>query len=29
MKDIGYVGNVPLTTFDGPPREVLKRLGLA
>jgi Gluconate 2-dehydrogenase subunit 3 len=29
MKDIGYVGNVPLATFDGPPAEVLKKLGLA
>lgn len=29
MKDIGYVGNVPLQTFDGPPPEVLKQLGLA
>jgi hypothetical protein len=29
MKDIGYVGNVPLATFDGPPPEVLKQLGLA
>ena len=29
MKDIGYTGNVPLTTFDGPPPEVLKQLGLA
>ena len=28
-KDIGYVGNVPLATFDGPPPEVLKKLGLA
>ena len=28
MADIGYVGNVPSTTFDGPPPEVLKRLGL-
>jgi hypothetical protein len=28
-KDIGYVGNVPLTAFDGPPPEVLKKLGLA
>ncbi len=28
MKDIGYVGNVPLKTFDGPPPEVLKILGL-
>ena len=29
MKDIGYVGNVPLTKFDGPPPEVLKKVGLA
>jgi hypothetical protein len=29
MKDIGYVGNVPTVTFDGPPPEVLKKLGLA
>ena len=29
MKDIGYVGNVALPTFDGPPPEVLKHLGLA
>ena len=29
MKDVGYVGNVPSTTFDGPPPEVLKQLGLA
>jgi hypothetical protein len=28
MKDIGYVGNVPLTKFDGPPPELLKKLGL-
>ena len=28
MKDIGYVGNVPLATFDGPPPEVLKQAGL-
>ena len=28
MADIGYVGNVPTATFDGPPPEVLKRLGL-
>lgn len=28
-KDIGYVGNVPLTEFPGPPPEVLKHLGLA
>ena len=25
---IGYVGNVPLTRFDGPPKEVLERLGV-
>lgn len=29
MKDIGYTGNVPLTVFEGPPPEVLKKLGLA
>ena len=29
MKDIGYVGNVPLDKFEGPPPEVLKKLGLA
>lgn len=29
MKDIGYVGNVPLEKFEGPPPEVLKQLGLA
>jgi hypothetical protein len=29
MKDIGYVGNVPLASFDGPPPEVLRKLGLA
>jgi hypothetical protein len=29
MKDIGYVGNVPLDKFDGPPLEVLKKVGLA
>lgn len=28
MKDIGYVGNVPLAKFDGPPPEVLKKVGL-
>jgi hypothetical protein len=28
MKDIGYTGNVPSKTFDGPPQEVLKQLGL-
>ena len=27
-KAIGYVGNVPLTSFDGPPPEVLKQLGV-
>jgi hypothetical protein len=29
MKDIGYVGNVPLLKFDGPPLSVLKKAGLA
>ncbi len=29
MKDIGYTGNVPLDKFEGPPPEVLKKLGLA
>jgi len=28
MKDLGYVGNVPLAEFKGPPREVLEKLGL-
>jgi hypothetical protein len=28
MKDIGYVGNVAIETFEGPPREVLEKLGL-
>jgi hypothetical protein len=29
MKDLGYVGNVALTSYDGPPPEVMKKLGLA
>lgn len=29
MKDLKYVGNVPLAKWDGPPPEVLKKLGLA
>ena len=29
MADLGYVGNVPLPSFDGPPPEVLERLGLS
>jgi hypothetical protein len=29
MKDIGYVGNVAIEKFEGPPPEVLKQLGLA
>lgn len=29
MKDIGYVGNIALDKFEGPPPEVLKKLGLA
>lgn len=28
MKDIGYVGNIPLAEFKGPPRAVLEKLGL-
>ncbi|MBT5186034.1 MAG: gluconate 2-dehydrogenase subunit 3 family protein [Kordiimonadaceae bacterium] len=28
MEDIGYVGNVPIESFDGPPQEVLDKLGL-
>ena len=28
-KDLQYVGNVPLKSFDGPPREALKKVGLA
>ena len=27
-QDLGYVGNVPLASFDGPPPEVLRKLGL-
>ncbi len=29
MADIQYVGNVPMATFEGPPPEVLERLGIA
>ncbi|MCC7051890.1 MAG: gluconate 2-dehydrogenase subunit 3 family protein [Gemmatimonadaceae bacterium] len=29
MRDLGYVGNVPLAKFDAPPPEVLRKLGLA
>jgi gluconate 2-dehydrogenase gamma chain len=29
MKDLQYIGNVPLASFDGPPPEVLRHLGLA
>lgn len=28
MADVGYVGNIPLSSFDGPPRRILARLGL-
>ena len=28
MKDLRYTGNEPLVTFEGPPAEVLKKLGL-
>ncbi|MBT5169846.1 MAG: gluconate 2-dehydrogenase subunit 3 family protein, partial [Opitutales bacterium] len=27
-REVGYVGNVALASFDGPPPEVLKHLGL-
>jgi len=29
MKDLGYVGNRPSATFDGPPPELIAKLGLA
>ncbi len=29
MKDIGYVGNVPLERFEGPPLAVMKKVGVA
>jgi hypothetical protein len=28
-KDLQYVGNMPLTSFEGPPLEVLRKVGLA
>jgi len=28
-RDLRYVGNIPMTTFDGPPLEVLRKVGLA
>ena len=28
-RDLGYVGNTPLATFEGPPLEALKKVGLA
>ena len=28
LKDLGYVGNYAMLTFDGPPPEVLKQLGI-
>lgn len=28
MKDVGFVGNKPLASFDGPPREILEKLKL-
>jgi hypothetical protein len=27
-RDLGYIGNVPLPRFDGPPAELLRKLGL-
>ncbi len=29
MKDLQYIGNVPLSKFEGPPPEVLRKLGLS
>ena len=29
MKDVGYIGNVPLEKFEGPPADLIKKLGLA
>jgi hypothetical protein len=29
MKDVGYIGNVPLDKFEGPPADLIKKLGLA
>ena len=29
MRDLGYLGNIPLPSFDGPPPEVLEQLGLS
>jgi hypothetical protein len=29
MREIGYVGNVPLAAFEGPPADLIARLGLA
>jgi hypothetical protein len=28
MRDLGYVGNVPLATFEGPPADLVAKLGL-
>ena len=28
MKDLGYVGNLPSATFDGPPADLVAKLGL-
>jgi hypothetical protein len=28
MRDIGYVGNIPLASYDGPPEAVLRKVGL-
>ncbi len=29
MKDVGYIGNVPLQRFAGPPKAILEKFGLA
>jgi len=28
MRDLGYIGNVPMATFDGPPADLVAKLGL-
>jgi hypothetical protein len=29
FRDVGYIGNVPLTKFEGPPQDLLRKLGLS
>jgi len=28
MADIGYIGNTPMVSFDGPPANIRKKLGI-